>query len=143
MEGGAILWLRADEVEEKLGVDRGRSGDGEPTIILPTAIPQDGEVRGLGDWVIKGLKVIGIDLKGDLAETTVRAIALKLEDKATKDGPGLKRWDGSEHLMPLGDFVAGDDAWLLFLHGTASNTVGSFGDLANVQAGVWQTLKQA
>ena len=143
MEGGAILWLRADEVEERLGAGQGRSAGGAATIILPTAIPQEGDARGIGDWIIKGLKVIGIDLKKDLAEKTARAIARKLEDKATKDGPGLKRWDGGEELSPVGEIAPGDDAWLLFLHGTASNTVGSFGDLAKVQAGVWQALREA
>ena len=143
MEGGAILWLRADEVEERLGIGRGRSTGGEATIVLPTVIPQEGDARGIGDWIIKGLKVIGIDLKKDLAEKTARAIARKLEDKATVHGPGLKRWDGSDMLAPADTIAPGDDPWLLFLHGTASNTVGSFGDLTKVQAGVWRALKEA
>ena len=135
MEGGVILWMRADEVGERLGLTDARSADGQ-TITLPTAIPQDGNERGLGDWIIKGLKILGVDL----AEKTARAVALKLEEKATENGPGLKRWDGSEKLTPAGEVVSGDAPWLLFLHGTASNTVGSFGDLATVQTGVWQAL---
>ena len=142
MEGGAILWLRADEVEDRLGPISARSADGQ-AIILPTAIAQEGDARGIGDWVIKGLKVIGIDLRDELAEKTARAIARKLEEKATKDDPGLKRWDGSETLTPADEIVPGDQPWLLFLHGTASNTVGSFGDLATVQASVWRAINDA
>ncbi len=141
MDGSVTLWLRADEVEERLGLEGSRSANNH-VISLPTAIPQDSDARGIGGWIIKGLKVIGIDLENELAEKTAREIAKKLEDKAAKSGAGLKRWDGGDTLSPAGEIEAGDEPWLLFLHGTASNTVGSFGDLAKVQGGIWQTLRE-
>ena len=38
--------------------------------------------------------------------------------------------------------AAGEAPWLLFIHGTASSTRGSFGDLARVQPARWQELQK-
>ncbi|MDR4496264.1 MAG: hypothetical protein R3B74_17975 [Nitrospirales bacterium] len=78
--------------------------------------------------MIKALKVFGLDPVG----ATTDLIKEKVEG-VLKPGPGLYRWDGQE---PSGitritslEKDKTDDPWLVFIHGTASSTEGSFGGL--------------
>ena len=62
-----------------------------------------------------------------------------------KDG-GLYDWSQGEQLAPLAwaaaPTVAPDARYLVFIHGTASSTLGSFGDLPRV-SGLWSRLRAA
>jgi hypothetical protein len=138
MGGGVILWLRADELEAKLGAAgaRGRTGG---AVVLGAELPLDDAARGIGSWAIDVLRVLGFNLPGKSA----RAIAEAFDQKAVRR-PGLFRWDGKDGLEPFDKArAAADEAlWLLFIHGTASSTRGSFGDLARMQPRTWQALEQ-
>jgi tetratricopeptide (TPR) repeat protein len=94
------------------------------------------QARGPVKWIVQSLKVFGIDLK----EMAVGAIAERVEKKVgtgeeRKKRPGLGLFQcamesGKFALSEVKKFTEGaDQPFLIFLHGTASSTWGSFGDL--------------
>ena len=128
LEDGIVLWLRADRLEADLGLTSTRGGEmGE--LELPAVLPIGSASRGLGNWILKGLKIF----EGKLVDSTTNIIKEKVEG-ILKPGPGLYRWHGKDvsgyHLvdkqLPSGREHA---PWLVFLHGTASSCDGSFGGL--------------
>lgn len=136
LDGGAVVWLRPDEIEKQFGVETTRAG-GVPR--LPAEIDVGRDARGPVKWIIKGLAVIGVDIAGG----TAMAVAKRVEDKVAKT-LGLWRWAESGALEAAGKIEA-DTAkpYLLFLHGTASHTLGSFDALRSRQAAVWSELRRA
>lgn len=127
LEDGIILWVRADDLESDFGLQPSRGMD-SAGMELPHALPIGSATRGVGKWVIKGLKIFGVDLVG----TTTDFIKEKVEG-ILQPGPGLYRWDGKEpsqytRVQSLSKRKT-DKPWLLFIHGTASSTDGSFGGL--------------
>lgn len=138
MDGGAVIWMRGDEVSDRLGTGAARGADEVGVVRIDPSLPIDDRTRGIGSWAIEALQVLGIDLAGH----TARQIAEAFEEKVVPR-PGLYRWDGSDDA--LGDaFVeteAGGKPWLVFIHGTASSTLGGFSDLPKLQAGIWQQLR--
>ena len=128
LDQGMKLWIRADDLEKDFGLtpSRGSAGD---EVELPQALPIGSASRGvMGDWMIKGLKVFGLDPVG----ATTDIIKDKVEGML-KPGPGLYRWEGKEaseytRIKSL-EKEKTDTPWLVFLHGTASSTEGSFGGL--------------
>ena len=138
LQDGARLWIRADEVEERLGAAASRSA-ATGVIEIGRALPLDERERGLGAWAIEGLRVLGVDLPARGARAVAEAIEAKLVPE-----PGLYRWRG----RPLVDadrvtapLQKGDLPWLVFLHGTASHTMGSFGALPTGREG-WKELER-
>ena len=67
LEGGVRLWQRADTLQADFpgAASRGAAAGG---YALPSALPLGSARRGVGPWVIKGLKVFGIDLAGDITD---------------------------------------------------------------------------
>ncbi|MFK7889901.1 MAG: CHAT domain-containing protein [Granulosicoccus sp.] len=127
MDDGQKLWVRVDELEdefERAGLERSGAANGT-AIRIPGSLPLDNRTRGVGQWVIKGLKVIGIDIAGSISEF----VSEKVESKLSP-GPGLYQC-GSSHasdLQPVGS-IDKSKPILVFIHGTASSTDGSFGAL--------------
>jgi CHAT domain-containing protein len=135
---GLRLWLNADEYRLQLASDARRGGeapDEDGALPVPTVwrTPVRATERGLGDVMLKSLKVLGIDLAG----MTARAIAKHLEagDPASpkRPGPGFYRCRATTSgfaLVPATEAdVPVDRPVLVLLHGTMSSTWGSFGDL--------------
>ena len=124
LEGGVRLWQRADTLQADFpGVaSRGVGADG---YALPSVLPLGSARRGVGPWVIKGLKVFGIDLAGDITDI----VSSKVES-ALKPGPGLYRCviSSATDLQPVGKLDATKPI-LVFIHGTGSTSDGSFGGL--------------
>ncbi|HBP90510.1 MAG TPA: CHAT domain-containing protein [Nitrospirales bacterium] len=128
LDQGMKLWVRADGLEQDFGLtpSRGSAGD---EFELPYVLPIGPASRGLvGNWVIKGFKVFGLDPVG----ATTDLIKDKVEG-VLKPGPGLYRWEGKEssdytRIKSL-EKEKTDTPWLVFIHGTASSTEGSFGGL--------------
>ncbi len=122
------LWVRVDDLEKDFGLtpSRGPAGD---VVELPSVLPIGASSRGIvGNWVIKGFKVFGLDPVG----ATTDLIKDKVEG-VLKPGPGLYRWEGKEssdytRIKSL-EKEKTDKPWLVFIHGTASSTEGSFGGL--------------
>jgi len=128
LDQGMKLWVRADDLEKDFGLTPTRGGAGDE-VELPQVLPIGSVSRGvMGDWVIKGLKIFGLDPVG----ATTDMIKDKVEG-ILKPGPGLYRWEGKE----ASDYTCikslekekTDTPWLVFIHGTASSTEGSFGGL--------------
>jgi CHAT domain-containing protein/pimeloyl-ACP methyl ester carboxylesterase len=174
MEDGFIFYTSAERL----------AGDLER--LDPTAV-QDGAVRldslhargplsrGLGDWIVRALSVVGFkkdgieekirekaiekakdwlgDKAGDIAEKGAAWAGTKalmwLIEKQLDPGPGLYRWvDENGEPADLESVQEADfNNWsaakpiLVFIHGTASSTWGSFGDLREaVSAREWDRL---
>ncbi len=128
LDQGVKLWVRADDLEKDFGLapSRGSAGD---VVEIPLVLPLGSPSRGMvGNWVIKGFKVFGLDPVG----ATTDLIKDKVEG-VLKPGPGLYRWEGKEssdytRVKSL-EKEKTDKPWLVFIHGTASSTEGSFGGL--------------
>ncbi len=123
---GRRRWVRADELETALGgaVDRGAHAD-SGVIRIPSALSMGSHQRGVGKWVVEGLRVLGVDLAGSITDIVSERVEGSLHP-----APGLywmNRRDVSALIPAVGlDFSR---PILIFLHGTGSTTAGSFGDL--------------
>ena len=104
--------------------------------LSPTLVVGDG-TRGVAEWAIEGLRVIGVDLAGK----TAAAVAERIDQRQVPV-PGLMRWNGTLTTPVKKRLPASKEPWLLFLHGTFSNTQGSFGQLA-AQPAQWRRLQAA
>ena len=137
LQDGVRLFMLAAEVADRLGGAARRSVARPGEIELSASIPLDTQERALGAWAIEGLRLIGVDLP----EEGAKLIARKAEDKLVPS-PGLYRWTAGDALTSVTDTLpAGTGPWLLFLHGTASNTRGSFGGLVTAQSSaLWNRL---
>jgi len=124
LEGGVRLWMRVEQLQEDLNpnVQRGAT---TPGFVVPPALPLGSPSRGVGEWVIKGLKILGIDVSGEIVDFVKDKVEGQLQP-----GPGLYRCteNSADDLQPP-DNLHPDLPILLFLHGTASTTDGSFGAL--------------
>ena len=131
LDNGFVLWTRADDLIR----ERGRKAlgrDGGDAWEISFQPPARGAARGSRGWLGLGIKVLeffGIDV----AEKVGGAIGSALEDRQLGRAPGLYRCSLGDDfaLTPLanGKALATDKPWLLFLHGTASSSQGSFGKL--------------
>src|SRR6185436_3704604 len=84
--------------------------------------------RGITSWVLKSVKVLGVDL----AKESALEIAKRVENRESLKRPGL----GLCRCTVEGAFAltqqrppSSDRPILVFLHGTLSSTWGSFGEL--------------
>ncbi len=139
LEGGVTLYLPADDLPTLAREARGDQGGG-PSLELAPGLPERDQERGLGEWLFRSLRTIDIDL-GSL---TAREIAKRLEGRAVPQ-PGLYRWgaNAGTALEPFRPRAAdGDAPWLVFVHGTFSNTEGSFSALLRPEwRAEWRRLR--
>lgn len=124
LDGGLRVWMRADAVQGDFGLQPARDGGGP--FDLPNELPVAGRSRGVGEWVIKGLKIFGVDLAGTITEFVSEYVEGKLQP-----GPGLYLCTTDERgpWKAVKGTLPGKGPALVFLHGTASSTLGSFGGL--------------
>ena len=144
-EEGQRLWLTGAEFASLTRATSTRGGEGAAEqapdasvdVAKLTHLQLEGTVgqkRGPLQLVIKACRFFGLNLEENAAETLGAAIDAA---KASGDIAGvLKRFklDADNLENALADFhdqvdVAGDEPYLLFIHGTLTNTVGSFGGL--------------
>ena len=131
LAGGFDLWIRADDLYQEFGVKTSRGiADPEAELWeLSMEVPTRDDERGKIVKGIQALEVFGVDVVGGSAKT----VAKWFEDKQLKKrDPGLYRCALASdfNLTPLDDKgVDNAGAMLLFIHGTASSTAGSFGKL--------------
>ncbi|MFZ1415131.1 MAG: hypothetical protein WAS73_11225, partial [Defluviicoccus sp.] len=133
LEGGVTLYLPGEDLPTLAHAARGELGDG-PDLELAAGLPERDAERGLGEWLFRSLRTIDIDL----GALTARDIAERLEGRAVAQ-PGLYRVarDGETLDEPFSPRAAdGPAPYLLFIHGTFSNSKGSFGAL-------WRPERQA
>lgn len=167
MEGGFVLYTSAGRLADDLKrIDPAAERDGE--LDLEVLRRQAPETRGLGDWVVRGLSVLGLDetwLVGQAVEQAkkwggdaltqgaswagTKAIMWAIEKQLERE-PGLYAWREDS---PAGDLLASapavfgdgdrDAPILVFIHGTGSSTSGSFGAFRGPDAGrEWLALRE-
>ncbi len=125
-EDGLREWVSVGRLAELQGAA------GEAAFDLAAVVPGDPD-RGVGDWVVKGVRIITGRAAEEAAPHVVRAAIAKVEGRL-EPGPGLYRVGRSGTLSEPGKLDT-DQPYLLFLHGTASSTVGSYGGLFATEGG--------
>ncbi|MBK9783305.1 MAG: CHAT domain-containing protein [Betaproteobacteria bacterium] len=150
LDNGFVLWSRVDDLTHEYGAlpSRDAGGAWEFSRLAPRRVVSDdrGGERGIVGLGIRVLEFFGINL----VEKSARKLGIVFEQKILGDHPpGLYRLDmaGKFHLTPVpkSEAIPADQGpILIFLHGTASSTEGSFGKLwdpANTEGGrLRQTL---
>lgn len=150
-EGGERLWLNGEEFRGRFGGASTRDkAAGAAVMAVPDSLqllPGGMEARGPINWVIKGLKVFGVDLAGMTAKKVAEAVEGRTSAK--RRAPGVYGCVLDTGRFALTDTV-GSAGWsaekpfLVFIHGTLSSTWGSFGDLWSVaRAGELDAMRQA
>ena len=124
LQDGLRLWSRVEDLAGDVARRRER-GQVTDTIHVPSELAIGPASRSFGGWAIKALKVFGLDIEGEIAAFA----ATHVEGRLTP-GPGLYRCseDDASRLDAVRS-LDGPGPVLLFLHGTASSTAGSFGGL--------------
>ena len=125
LDGGVRLWSSVDYMRDDFGLKASRDASGSDVLDISTQLPLGGQSRGVGDWVIRGLKVLGVDIAGTITDFVADKVEGQLKPRA-----GLYRCSPTRPE----DFSApkkltGKQPTLVFLHGTGSSTQGSFGAL--------------
>lgn len=132
-------WLCSPEDMERLFPEisiRKRGEAGDQVYELPLSLQADTQQRGLVQNI--ALKLLKVFTK-KAVDQTVSVLAAKFEDKALGDLQGLL-YVNDDFSLKAGKIPAGDRPYLLLIHGTASSTEGSFGQLA-ADANLWQNLR--
>jgi len=130
LDSGECLLVAAEDAGRYLGGGQGRGGDADPVLVVggrlrPTGpqLPATGSRDGLGSWVLRALKVH----RQGPAGVTALAAAGAFQDYQLGNRRGLQRLSTeSWSLAAVERMEASPEPSLLFLHGTASSTEGSF-----------------
>ncbi len=136
-QDGVKLMIRRDDFEHDFpSAAASRGADG--TLLFPASLDFGSPSRGVCSWVVKVLSVFGIK---KAAREATEALIKKFED-SLEPGPGFYRVEQGEkvNLVPASAPTAVDKPLLVFIHGTASSTEGSFGALWSDQAMLAQQL---
>ena len=138
LANGMHILVAAEDVHRYLGTPLGR-GEGRPGEIIVgqalrlsgTRLPEGLAREGIGAWVLKGLRIF----RQGPAGMTALIAAGTFQDARLDHRNGLYRC-AHDHfdLQQIDKMPASGEPVLLFLHGTASSSEGSFG-------GLWENPK--
>jgi hypothetical protein len=123
-------FCNADTLEDVFPEATQQSRSAGGAFAVPLSVRSAGTERGIiGDVALKAIHLFTKKSVGQ----EVRELAADLERRQLEGYSGLYRLDAGFALLP---FTAepSDKPYLLFLHGTASSTKGSFGDLLKSEA---------
>jgi pimeloyl-ACP methyl ester carboxylesterase len=127
LEGGIRLWTSVKQLRQDFPAATAR-GKKSQECVVPASLLIGTPSRGFaGFWLLKTLQVMKVDVPGEAAHL----VAEKVEN-LLRDGPGLYRCERDQFaLEPVShpETLSGSKPLLLFIHGTASSTEGSFGGL--------------
>lgn len=133
-EDGLRLWINGEEYAQRFAKRTVRGDIATEEQPVPENLdlsPPGRQSRGPLKWAIKSLKILGVDLEKKTARKIGELVDNRVTDKKKK--PGLYRCSLQSDKFELAHVMAKDltvkGPYLLFLHGTASHTWGSFGDL--------------
>lgn len=137
------VWLsNGDTLSDVFGdaVSVSRSLDG--SFMLPLTLESGTETRGiLGKVALKIVNIFTRKAIGSVVETSLHQLAQNFELKQLQTASGLFQVGRDFTLRPFTiSTLDGQQPYLLFLHGTASSTLGSFGTLQ--QASGWAKLAE-
>ncbi len=145
-------WMTVDQLREIKQQRVSRSdGQGENQFFIPHTWEAKDTSRGMGTIALKALKIFGIDTPEQIAEKGAQkvaaAIAEHFESLIEQQGHsfGLYRLNNPlkvENKDKVRDLkkLAGAGPYLIFLHGTASSSTGSFGKLAETPE--WKQMQE-
>jgi tetratricopeptide (TPR) repeat protein len=134
-EGGIRQYINPAQLRDDLKKRKAnlvaRGGDASGDVVeIPTDFGH-AQSRGIGDLVLKTLRIVGIDLAGAAARQAVRLVISQFEGKLDPP-PGLYQLRDPRNVEKEIRATKDIDArgpCLLLLHGTASSISGSFGGL--------------
>ena len=129
LQDGFRLWSRVEDVRRDFAPRTGRGVLSE-TVDIPATLTIGPASRGAGGWAIKALKVLGLDLEGEITGLVRTHFEARLQP-----GPGLYRCAETTLELQPAHQLDGKGPTLVFLHGTASSSQGSFGSLWAPDAG--------
>jgi CHAT domain-containing protein len=143
-------WMTVDQLRE-IRQQRVSRGEGDGQYFIPHSWEAKDTSRGLGTIALKALKIFGIDTPEKLAEKgakkAVAAIAEYFESMIEEQGHtfGLYRYTDplkieSKDIIRDPKKLDGAGPYLVFLHGTASSSIGSFGKLAGTEE--WKQMQE-
>lgn len=125
-------------------------------LALPTVIPVGAKTRGVGDWIVQGLQILGVDLVGidpaqAAGERAGEAVCAWYERRQLEKDPTTGRGEQKLWRCDTGDVfglaepgaIGANGGILLFIHGTASSTRGSFGELWTSRNAEIQSIRSA
>ncbi|HSC08164.1 MAG TPA: CHAT domain-containing protein, partial [Steroidobacteraceae bacterium] len=131
---GQVIWMSGEDYRRQFAPSGARGAeDAAPYVPDSLVLGRGAEAsRGAVGWAIKSLKVLDVNLQG----RTAVALAEKFEQRKGLRRPGLGLFKcgirtGTEawELRPAArDDIDATRPILIFIHGTASSTWGSFGD---------------
>jgi triacylglycerol esterase/lipase EstA (alpha/beta hydrolase family) len=131
LQDGLRIWSRVEDVPRDFARQSQRGQVTGDTFEMPSEVTIGPKSRSWGGWAVKALKVVGIDVEEKIADFVAAHVEGQLQP-----GPGLYRCaeDDPTRLTPVSS-LDGKGPVLVFLHGTASSTSGSFSGLWEVQGG--------
>ena len=121
-ESGLVEYLRLDQFQAELGPSRSAGGE----LQVPAALERGAITgRGVTDWTLKALHVFGISPIDAVAEESAELITRHFDEKLET---GLFRLDANGAFQEKIAQPLSEDSrpCLVFIHGTASSTQGSF-----------------
>lgn len=133
-DGGVTQWTTVAQLKEEGRVARG--GDGDDVLHVPVQFSRGTTQRGFWDWVLRGVRVLRIDPAGKLADLGQAELVDRFESQQ-QPPPALYRVGEKGALAnpvtTANPLPGGPAPWLIFIHGTASSTDGSYGKLFDTQ----------
>jgi hypothetical protein len=168
---GSIFITSAARLQASLRVSRPQLLGADGTVLLEKLRVEGTQARGLlgeaaggllrkvstlvvgrADPVLEQASLLARPAELGISWAGTRALMTAIESRLTDPGPGLYRWSGADSAGPAlrpAVFGAGSALpdpvrypILVFIHGTASSTLGSFGDLRSANPALWSALEQ-
>ncbi|MHC2148346.1 CHAT domain-containing protein [Pseudomonas sp. 210_17 TE3656] len=162
---GSTIFIRADALVEQLRRTRPDVLDRDGAVDFARFTDIQGKSRGVPDWIWRQVRQLVLE-DDDITELAKEEFKKLIKDKATDlavdwaaqkgatalmtaierqlaGPPGLYRWNGGvlnpQDKLADGTALQADRPILLFIHGTGSHTMGSFGELPSTAA--WKDLQ--
>ena len=136
-DDGTRHWISAGQLQEDLVIADPDSKTALGTRLHSMLTPQTAE-RGIGSIALKALKVFKVDPVEGAADLAVEQVIEKFE-RQTLEGEGLFRFATPGGIGEKADRLSATAPLLVFLHGTASSSGGSFGKLTGTAE--WTRLR--
>lgn len=129
LDAGIKIWTTIGQLRADIHAPTAR-GEAPDEFVLPSSLQFGAPSRGLGNLIIKGLRLFNVDL----GELLAKDLCSYWETKTLVNGTGFFRLVGARGNVSFEKIIAPqaiptDKPILLFIHGTASSTAGSFSEL--------------
>ncbi|HKR82631.1 MAG TPA: alpha/beta fold hydrolase, partial [Terriglobales bacterium] len=121
-ENGLTEWLRADQFASEIGQNRDATG----AVIVPRVIDRGETTRGPVGWVLKTLHLFGVSPTDVLARESAAEIVQHFDAKLNLGLFRLSKEGNFQSQITTSDQLDNQKPYLVFIHGTASSTAGSF-----------------